>query len=205
MNEHTNWGTAANDAEQIEMWMQQDAPAADSLTADDVLAAWIARVVITDYNTYGSRAATMFDFGHTVMAMEAGTQPWPQVMETVRRGIAVLNGYLLVANGRVPTWQDAPVHNEMIVSRMFGAGYLAMQEMHRTYSLLTVPTGDLITISQAAEIIYRENTQYHRIQVAEDIRDGFLQRFVAKTENNPQKATRVSTRQVLALLYERKS
>lgn len=188
------------DYEMVKEWMQQEAPSAETLTEDDVWNAYLASDVVQ--NWHEQTKYMPFEMDATMAGMEAQHKKWSEVMEMVKRGIAVLNGYLLVTNARVPTWQDAPVHPEAIVSREIGGGYLAGNEMHRTMSL--VKADDLITITTAAEILYGENTQSKRVMVSNDIYEGYLQPFTDRSEANPQKSKRVSKRQVLRLLYQRK-
>lgn len=191
------------DYDLVKEWMQQESPAVETLTEDDVWNAYIAQDVINNW-----RADTnwdRFEMDRTLAGWEASTpggKPWSEVMGMVQRGIAVLNGYLLITNRRVPVWNKAPQHDEAIVSRQIGGGYRAMEEMHRTMSL--VKADDLITISTAAEILYGENTQSKRVMVVEDMSEGYLQTFTDRSEPNPQKSKRVSKRQVLVLLYQRK-
>lgn len=185
----------------VKEWMQEPSPAPADLTEDDVLNAYIARDVIHNWNQHSTWLP--FDMGRTLAAWEVSeSKKWADVMGMVKRGIAVLNGYLLVTNARVPVWQDAPEHDAAVVSRKMTGGYVAGQEMHRTLSL--VPADDLITISTAAQILYGENTQSKRVMLVDEIYEGYLQAFIDRNEPNPQKAKRVSKRQVLSLLYQRK-
>lgn len=184
----------ANDYEMVTEWLNQPAPAVEELTKDDVLAAYVAKDVVSKYNDLGSK---LFDFGHALAYFAVAASNWNDTLKLVQRGTAVLNGYLLVINTRCPIWEDAETHPDAVVSRGFGAGYLAMQEMHRTMSL--VPADDLITISEAAEILYGSAEQSKRVMLKEDINGGDLQVFRSSTERNPQKWQRVSRRDVLRL------
>lgn len=188
------------DYELVTEWLRQEPPSPEELTEEDVLCAYIASDVLTHYRQHDRW--NQFSLDNTMAGMDAEAGNWRETLARVQRGVAVLNGYLLMTNVRVPVWQEAPEHEDAIVSREFGAGYVASQEMHRTMSLLSA--NDLITLSAAAAILHGENTQSKRVMVKEDVTYGYLQAFTDKTENNPQKSLRVSKRQVLSLLYQRK-
>jgi hypothetical protein len=199
-NTEQKWVEAGGDYEFVKEWMQQTPPAASELTEEDVWNAYLAQDVIHHWHQH--TAFMPFDVGRTLAAWEASNgKKWAEIMSMIARGISVLNGYLLVTNKRVPVWQDAPTHDVAVVSRKMTGGYVANQEMHRTYSL--VKADDLITISTAAQILYGENTQSKRVMLVDDIHEGYLQVFFDRSEPNPQKAKRVSKRQVLSLKYQR--
>jgi len=58
---------------------------------------------------------------------------------------------------------------------------------------------ELITISDAAELVHGENTQNNRMKIQRAIKRGDLTAYVDKAEPNPQRSTRVSKREVESL------
>ncbi len=192
--------TTKTDYDLITEWLEQEPPQAAELSESDVWAAYVAHDVLTNYHEPRTNYQ-VFDIGHTMAGVEAEVAGWKATMQTVKRGIAVLNGYLLTTNARVPVWEEAPTDEDAIVSRRISGGYRATEEMHRTMSL--VAADDLITLSAATQIMFGEVTQSKRVMLKEDINYGYLQVFFDRKEQNPQKAQRVSRRDVLRLKMQR--
>lgn len=178
-----------SDAQILQHWMLQTPPAPEELTEDDVLFAQLATATINDYHQ--ALAYLPFQFGKNDLcgfyAMDNG---WQATMEAIKRGVAVLNGYILVYNERVPVYRNAEGHKDAIVSRHQGAGYLATTEMHRLISL--IPVGKLMTMTEAAKLIYGSDARSKLVMLREAIQEGYLHAFRDPNENNPQKWTRVS-------------
>lgn len=186
--------TTQTDAEIVREWLKQEPPLAEELTEQDVWSAEIALDVVHHYRTATKYMPLELDRTMIGQELQSGAQ-WDATVERARRGVAIINGYLLISNARVPVWQDAPTHKDAVVSLEIGGGYTAMQEYHRTLSLVTA--GILVTISTAAEIIFGENKQSKRVMIAELMTEGYLQIFHDRTEANPQKSRRLSRLDVL--------
>lgn len=187
------------DEEIIEEWLQQAPPAPSDLTQDDVRAAFVALEVLQAYHNRGTWYSR-FEIGRSsqiFMGVFHGDIAHDEAMSIIKRGVAVCNGYLLVSNERVPVYIDAPAHPQAIVSRYFGAGYIALTEYHRTISLL--PADDLMTITDASQLMYSVSNQSNRMSIKSMIRDGALQPFWDMSEPNSQHQLRVSRKQVLRL------
>lgn len=189
--------TKQTERQMIAEWLMQPAPAPETLTQDDVMAARLALDVISHYHNEPDFEIDSTEAGMYASAMEV---KWSDMLAIIKRGVAVLNGYLLIYNGRVPVYQLTEDHPDAVVSVDQGAGYLAGTEMHRSLSL--IPSGELITLTAATQIMYDEVTQSKRVMLREDVGQR-LQPFVDQTEPNPQKRLRVAKRQVLQLKMRR--
>lgn len=183
------------DAQQVEAWMQQEAPAASELTEEDLTCAIMAHDVLRGYqmtrNTYGGFNFEQWIFG--APTREAHLEN----MRMIERGFAVLSGYVLWKTDRCPMWTDpTPAPESAVISAVHRSGYLAMQPMHRRWYL--VPASK-ITISEAAQIIFGDASQSAIVRIASMIADGDLDLFISKTERNPQRQRRVSREQALEM------
>jgi hypothetical protein len=174
------------DEQQVETWMRQEAPAIDELIEDDVTAARIADMVLQAYN---QRGIWGFELDRA-MPPAYDKDEYQANLEMVKRGFAILSGYCLEKTERKDLFIPLSIPDSAVAYEATHAGYIGTAEAHRLWYL--IPAGDLVTISEAAEILGGENTQTARVQIARHIRDGHLQLFLDKTENNPQQWKRVS-------------
>ncbi len=178
------------DEEQVEAWMKQPAPAIDELTEDDVLAAYLAKWMLSAYQI---RGIYPFELDRA-MPPAFDAEEHAENLRLVQRGFAVLSGYLLRAGVSRSIFHDLPIPKESVMHRIFAAGYVAMEERHRLQYL--VPADDLVTITEAAEILTGKSTQASIVKVSRHIADNDLQLFLDRTENNPQRHKRVSRQDV---------
>lgn len=185
-----------NDINTVQKWLTQEAPKPEELTEDDVFFAWLANDLLTMYHQHSKWSKFTLD-RCTLLGYRAYDVGWKQAIEDVKRGVAVLNGYILWRNPRTAINNTPANHSESVQDRVFSAGYLATTEQHVIYSL--IPADDLLTIGQAAQLVYGETSQSKRVMIKNAMTDGELQIFVDQTENNPQKNLRVSRRECIRL------
>lgn len=85
---------------------------------------------------------------------------------------------------------------DALASRRVSAGFAGQTETYRLQYLIRAEAADLISLSEAAEMLYGEVSQANRVKLTRLIEDGLMMKFADASEPNPQRRTRVSRKSV---------
>jgi hypothetical protein len=176
------------DGQLVEAWMRQSPPR--SLTEDDVTYARMAENVMSNYFNHGSD----FELDEVIGYLADVHKSYNALLGQVKRGFAVLAGFLLVRGDRQSTWNGFDVPQEAVIWKIYPAGYKATAEQHQLYYL--VKPGDLITVTEAANRVFGSSEQKHIVRMSQFIRDGRVQVFIDRAERNSQRNKRLSAIEV---------
>lgn len=185
----------------IERWRAQPAPAVDDLDFRDVVIAKFADNYLREYRVRHAHVPKAAPSPEEFVSWGARSDSdITQGLRDLKRGFAILNGYKLVRGTKIDHMIEPSEPDGAAIIKMMPTGTVSGIQTHAYFGL--VPVGTLISMSEAAELLYGENNQANRMKVQRLIESETLTEYIDYSERNPQHRRRLSRAEVEALRGE---